>query len=113
MMLKDNMWRQRRMAVPKRTSELIALVALSSTLFLFLHTRVLHSRLREMEVRLQPGDNDISGNQLSSVAFTLDTSYMSHISTPICGQIARIDFTPQENRKRRYEDAGNKSVMLC
>ncbi|KAK0084338.1 hypothetical protein PV325_007233 [Microctonus aethiopoides] len=66
MMLKDNMWRQRRMAVPKRTSELIALVALSSTLFLFLHTRVLHSRLREMEVRLQPGDNDISGNQLSS-----------------------------------------------
>ncbi|XP_015108398.1 heparan sulfate 2-O-sulfotransferase pipe [Diachasma alloeum] len=66
MMVKDNVWRQRRLAVPKRTSELVALIALSSTLFLFLHTRDLHSRLREMEVKLQPGDNEISGNQISS-----------------------------------------------
>ncbi|KAG8041007.1 hypothetical protein G9C98_001995 [Cotesia typhae] len=66
MIVKDNMWRQRRLIVPKRTSELVALVALSSTLFLFLHTRDLHSRLREMEVRLQPGENEISGNQPSS-----------------------------------------------
>lgn len=50
-----------------RTIELIALVAISSTLFLFLHTRDLHSRLKKMEVRLQPGEDDIlSANQLSS-----------------------------------------------
>ncbi|XP_011313801.1 heparan sulfate 2-O-sulfotransferase pipe isoform X2 [Fopius arisanus] len=65
MMVKDNVWRQRRIAVPKRTSELVALIALSSTLFLFLHTRDLHSRLREMEVKLQPGDSEISANQIS------------------------------------------------
>ncbi|XP_015608993.1 heparan sulfate 2-O-sulfotransferase pipe isoform X2 [Cephus cinctus] len=61
------MWRQRRIGVPKRTSELVALVALSSTLFLFLHTRDLHSRLREMEFRLQPEDDEaLTANQLSS-----------------------------------------------
>lgn len=50
-----------------RTIELIALVAISSTLFLFLHTRDLHSRLKKMEVRLQPGEDDVlSANQLSS-----------------------------------------------
>lgn len=50
-----------------RTIELIALIAISSTLFLFLHTRDLHSRLKKMEVRLQPGEDDVlSANQLSS-----------------------------------------------
>lgn len=50
-----------------RTIELIALVAISSTLFLFLHTRELHSRLRKMEVRLQPAEDELfSGKQLFS-----------------------------------------------
>ncbi|XP_065164490.1 heparan sulfate 2-O-sulfotransferase pipe-like [Atheta coriaria] len=49
-----------------RTSELIALVAISTTLFLFLHTRDLSTRLREMEVRLQPGDDGVSANQIIS-----------------------------------------------
>jgi len=50
-----------------RTVELIALVAISSSLFLILHTRDLHSRLKKMEVRLQPGEDDVlSANQLSS-----------------------------------------------
>ncbi|XP_033212740.1 heparan sulfate 2-O-sulfotransferase pipe [Belonocnema kinseyi] len=67
MIVNNALWRQRRLAIPKRTSELVALVALSSTLFLFLHTRDLHSRLREMEVRLQPGEDDsLSANQLSA-----------------------------------------------
>lgn len=53
-----------------RTIELIALIAISSTLFLFLHTIELHSRLRKMEVRLQPGEDEIlSANQLSSGEF--------------------------------------------
>ncbi|XP_050445621.1 heparan sulfate 2-O-sulfotransferase pipe isoform X2 [Cataglyphis hispanica] len=65
-MPRENMWRQRRVPVPKRTIELIALIAISSTLFLFLHTRDLHSRLKKMEVRLQPGEDDVlSANQLS------------------------------------------------
>lgn len=48
-----------------RTSELVALMAISTTLFLFLHTRDLNTRLREMEVRLQP-DDVISANQIVS-----------------------------------------------
>ncbi|XP_052132598.1 uncharacterized protein LOC127752082, partial [Frankliniella occidentalis] len=53
-----------------RTSELVALVAVSSTLFLFLHTRDLSSKLKQMEVRLQPDDaltaNQVSGESASS-----------------------------------------------
>lgn len=57
-----------------RTIELVALVAISSSLFLFLHTRDLHSRLKKMEVRLQPGEDDvISANQLSSGNISYNT----------------------------------------
>uniref|UniRef100_A0A1B6E882 Heparan sulfate 2-O-sulfotransferase pipe n=1 Tax=Clastoptera arizonana TaxID=38151 RepID=A0A1B6E882_9HEMI len=59
----DNVFRQRRMFVPKRTSELVALMAISTTLFLFLHTRDLNTKLRQMEVRLQP--DDLTANQIS------------------------------------------------
>ncbi|XP_075978788.1 heparan sulfate 2-O-sulfotransferase pipe isoform X2 [Anticarsia gemmatalis] len=45
----DHLFRQRRISVPKRTSELVALVAVSCTLFLFLHTRDLSTKLRRME----------------------------------------------------------------
>ncbi|XP_049809146.1 heparan sulfate 2-O-sulfotransferase pipe [Schistocerca nitens] len=53
--------------VPRRTIELVALMAVSSTLFLFMHTRDLHTRLRAMEGRLQTapasgGDNHLSGS---------------------------------------------------
>ncbi|XP_065350447.1 heparan sulfate 2-O-sulfotransferase pipe [Cloeon dipterum] len=41
----------KRFYVPRRPSELLALVALSTTLFLFLHTRDLQVRLKEMETR--------------------------------------------------------------
>ncbi|KAK3921683.1 Heparan sulfate 2-O-sulfotransferase pipe [Frankliniella fusca] len=53
-----------RSKVPVRTSELVALVAVSSTLFLFLHTRDLSSKLKQMEVRLQPEDA-LTANQVS------------------------------------------------
>ncbi|XP_071454367.1 uronyl 2-sulfotransferase homolog pip [Hetaerina americana] len=42
----------RRLYVPKRTTELVAFLALSTTVFLFIHTRDLHTRLRHMEGRL-------------------------------------------------------------
>ncbi|KAE8736769.1 hypothetical protein FOCC_FOCC017776, partial [Frankliniella occidentalis] len=49
---------------------MVALVAVSSTLFLFLHTRDLSSKLKQMEVRLQPDDaltaNQVSGESASS-----------------------------------------------
>ncbi|XP_049873959.1 heparan sulfate 2-O-sulfotransferase pipe [Pectinophora gossypiella] len=45
----DHLFRQRRISVPKRTSELVALVAVSCTLFLFLHTRDLSTKLRRMQ----------------------------------------------------------------
>ncbi|XP_071057470.1 heparan sulfate 2-O-sulfotransferase pipe isoform X2 [Onthophagus taurus] len=48
-----------------RASELIALMALSTTFFLFLHTRDLNTRLREMEVKLQPEDI-LTANQIVS-----------------------------------------------
>lgn len=47
-----------------RTSELVALMAISTTLFLFLHTRDLHTKLKEMEVKLTNPD-DLSSNQIS------------------------------------------------
>ncbi|XP_059470864.1 heparan sulfate 2-O-sulfotransferase pipe [Neocloeon triangulifer] len=41
----------KRFYVPRRPSELLALLALSTTLFLFLHTRDLQVKLKEMETR--------------------------------------------------------------
>ncbi|CAG4947257.1 unnamed protein product [Parnassius apollo] len=48
----DHVFRQRRISMPKRTSELVALVAVSCTLFLFLHTRDLSTKLRRIQGRL-------------------------------------------------------------
>ncbi|KAF4524821.1 hypothetical protein B566_EDAN013981 [Ephemera danica] len=39
-------FKHKRLYVPRRASEVIALVALSTTLFLFLHTSQLRERLR-------------------------------------------------------------------
>ncbi|XP_019769709.2 heparan sulfate 2-O-sulfotransferase pipe [Dendroctonus ponderosae] len=61
----DQAYRPRRFTLPKRTSELVALIAVSTTLFLFLHTRDLHLRLKEMEVRLQPEDIILTNQLLS------------------------------------------------
>ncbi|XP_050675212.1 heparan sulfate 2-O-sulfotransferase pipe isoform X2 [Leptidea sinapis] len=48
----DHLFRQRRITVPKRTSELVALVAISCTLFLFLHTRDLSTKLQRIQGQL-------------------------------------------------------------
>ncbi|XP_026473237.1 heparan sulfate 2-O-sulfotransferase pipe [Ctenocephalides felis] len=54
----DNMFRNRR--CPKRTSELLALMAVSCTLFLFIHTRDLNAKLEEMQNKLNIDlDNEI------------------------------------------------------
>lgn len=50
-----------------RSAEFVALLAVSSTLFLFLHTQSLTSRLREMEVKLQPSEMSASGLSGNSI----------------------------------------------
>ncbi|XP_008559332.1 heparan sulfate 2-O-sulfotransferase pipe [Microplitis demolitor] len=106
MIVKDNMWRQRRLTVPKRTSELVALVALSSTLFLFLHTRDLHSRLREMEVRLQPGENEISGNppssdeEIQSTTATQSLQSSRYSTVKLYDHLEPLDLNALNNTKR-------------
>lgn len=50
-----------------RSSEFIALIGVSCTLFLFLHTQTLTTRLKEMEDKLQPSEisaSALSGNSL-------------------------------------------------
>ncbi|CAB3238031.1 unnamed protein product [Arctia plantaginis] len=64
----DHLFRQRRISVPKRTSELVALVAVSCTLFLFLHTRDLSTKLRRMQGRLN--DDVTAFNHLTDSQYT-------------------------------------------
>ncbi|XP_017137595.1 heparan sulfate 2-O-sulfotransferase pipe-like isoform X6 [Drosophila miranda] len=52
----ENAFKYRRIPYPKRSVELIALLAISCTFFLFMHTNKLNSRLKEMEVKLQPSE---------------------------------------------------------
>ncbi|XP_059620106.1 heparan sulfate 2-O-sulfotransferase pipe isoform X1 [Phlebotomus argentipes] len=64
----DYLLRHRRMSFPKRSTDIVALIAVSCTLFLFLHTQSLTSRLREMEDKLQPSEmsaSGLSGNSIS------------------------------------------------
>lgn len=44
-------------------------MAISTTLFLFLHTRDLHSKLKEMEVKLT-NPEDLTSNQISGKCHT-------------------------------------------
>ncbi|XP_034121496.1 heparan sulfate 2-O-sulfotransferase pipe-like isoform X7 [Drosophila guanche] len=64
----ENAFKYRRIPYPKRSVELIALLAISCTFFLFMHTNKLNSRLKEMEVKLQPSEFSalgLTGNHVS------------------------------------------------
>ncbi|XP_039230706.1 heparan sulfate 2-O-sulfotransferase pipe-like [Drosophila teissieri] len=64
----ENAFKYRRIPYPKRSVELIALLAISCTFFLFMHTNKLNSRLKEMEVKLQPSEFSalgLTGNHIS------------------------------------------------
>ncbi|XP_004931534.1 heparan sulfate 2-O-sulfotransferase pipe [Bombyx mori] len=69
----DHLFRQRRISVPKRTSELVALVAVSCTLFLFLHTRDLSTKLRRIQGRLN--DDVTAFNHLTDRVHTDQTEH--------------------------------------
>lgn len=51
-----------------RSAEFVALVAVSCTLFLFIHTKTLTTRLREMENKLQPSVISASGISANSIS---------------------------------------------
>ncbi|XP_065206870.1 heparan sulfate 2-O-sulfotransferase pipe isoform X2 [Planococcus citri] len=59
MLRMDSCFSSRRGGLIKRSSEFVALIAIFATFFLLLHTRDLHSRLKEMENKLQP--DELSG----------------------------------------------------
>ncbi|XP_069967761.1 heparan sulfate 2-O-sulfotransferase pipe isoform X5 [Bactrocera oleae] len=64
----ENAFKYRRIPYPKRSVELIAILAISCTFFLFMHTNKLNSRLKEMEVKLQPSEFSalgLTGNQIN------------------------------------------------
>ncbi|KAM7356283.1 heparan sulfate 2-O-sulfotransferase pipe [Cochliomyia hominivorax] len=66
----ETAFKYRRFPYPKRSVELIALLAISCTFFLFMHTNKLNSRLKEMEMKLQPSEFSAlgltGGNHLDS-----------------------------------------------
>ncbi|XP_055912368.1 heparan sulfate 2-O-sulfotransferase pipe isoform X3 [Eupeodes corollae] len=105
----ENAFRYRRIPYPKRSVELIALIAISCTFFLFMHTKNLNTRLREMEVKLQPsefsalgltgehhisggGDGSRSGNDIN----TLHGTYQYLKST---GQLQSLSADTLNNTK--------------
>lgn len=83
-----------------RTSELVALIAVSTTLFLFLHTRDLHLRLKEMEVRLQPEDIILTNQLLSGKCF--------HTINPLTGNwtkfTSRREWTRRTIRRQSHDE---------
>ncbi|XP_053957226.1 heparan sulfate 2-O-sulfotransferase pipe-like isoform X2 [Anastrepha ludens] len=65
----ENAFKYRRIPYPKRSVELIAILAISCTFFLFMHTNKLNSRLKEMEIKLQPSEFSalgLTGNHINS-----------------------------------------------
>ncbi|XP_017957434.1 heparan sulfate 2-O-sulfotransferase pipe-like isoform X4 [Drosophila navojoa] len=106
----ENAFKYRRIPYPKRSVELIALLAISCTFFLFMHTNKLNSRLKEMEVKLQPSEfsalgltgNHISGHDAGKHddINTLHGTYQYLKST---GQLQHLTSTAQVNNTRRAQ----------
>ncbi|XP_070064448.1 heparan sulfate 2-O-sulfotransferase pipe isoform X3 [Drosophila virilis] len=107
----ENAFKYRRIPYPKRSVELIALLAISCTFFLFMHTNKLNSRLKEMEVKLQPSEfsalgltgNHISGHDAGKHddINTLHGTYQYLKST---GQILQLNANELNNTKKAEID---------
>ncbi|XP_030570710.1 heparan sulfate 2-O-sulfotransferase pipe-like isoform X2 [Drosophila novamexicana] len=123
----ENAFKYRRIPYPKRSVELIALLAISCTFFLFMHTNKLNSRLKEMEVKLQPSEfsalgltgNHISGHDAGKHddINTLHGTYQYLKST---GQLQHLTSTQLNNTPRaqldtlffnRVPKAGSEKLM--
>ncbi|XP_061393620.1 heparan sulfate 2-O-sulfotransferase pipe-like [Musca vetustissima] len=101
----ETAFKYRRFPYPKRSVELIALLAISCTFFLFMHTNKLNSRLKEMEMKLQPsefsalgltGSNHLDGPKPEDIN-TLHGTYQYLKST---GQLAKLNTHVLNNTRK-------------
>ncbi|XP_067647740.1 heparan sulfate 2-O-sulfotransferase pipe isoform X4 [Eurosta solidaginis] len=107
----ENAFKYRRIPYPKRSVELIAILAISCTFFLFMHTNKLNSRLKEMEVKLQPSEFSalgLTGNQINSREssrrdniYTLHGTYQYLKST---GQLKKLNVNNLNNTRKAEID---------
>ncbi|XP_011183213.1 heparan sulfate 2-O-sulfotransferase pipe isoform X1 [Zeugodacus cucurbitae] len=108
----ENAFKYRRIPYPKRSIELIAILAISCTFFLFMHTNKLNSRLKEMEIKLQPSEFSalgLTGNQLN----TRESSRRDNINT-LHGTYQYLKSTGQHtprNVRRRHIHNDNINNM--
>ncbi|XP_059219912.1 heparan sulfate 2-O-sulfotransferase pipe-like isoform X3 [Stomoxys calcitrans] len=105
----ETAFKYRRFPYPKRSVELIALLAISCTFFLFMHTNKLNSRLKEMEMKLQPsefsalgltGNNHLDGPKHDDIN-TLHGTYQYLKST---GQLASLNAYRLNNTRKAEID---------
>ncbi|XP_033157888.1 heparan sulfate 2-O-sulfotransferase pipe-like isoform X3 [Drosophila mauritiana] len=123
----ENAFKYRRIPYPKRSVELIALLAISCTFFLFMHTNKLNSRLKEMEVKLQPSEfsalgltgNHISGHDAGGKHDDINTLHGTFQYLKSTGQLENLDpahlnNTPKAERDfifyNRLEKTGSQSM---
>ncbi|XP_067647738.1 heparan sulfate 2-O-sulfotransferase pipe isoform X2 [Eurosta solidaginis] len=125
----ENAFKYRRIPYPKRSVELIAILAISCTFFLFMHTNKLNSRLKEMEVKLQPSEFSalgLTGNQINSREssrrdniYTLHGTYQylkstGQRGTPIVRQHRRRhqndELTNDEKKLHKVQDHRNEQL---
>ncbi|KAL1451079.1 hypothetical protein WDU94_003373 [Cyamophila willieti] len=83
----------------RRTSELVALIAISSTLFLFLHTRDLHEQLKQMEVKLDPS----SSSSGSSSGSNSDVINREDTSISLINEIQEDPLSLNNTARARHE----------
>ncbi|XP_061715038.1 heparan sulfate 2-O-sulfotransferase pipe isoform X3 [Cydia pomonella] len=103
----DHLFRQRRISVPKRTSELVALIAVSCTLFLFLHTRDLSTKLRRMEGRL---NDDVTAFNHLTDSKCYSTSELVALIAVSCTLFLFLHTRDLSTKLRRMEGRLNDDV---
>ncbi|XP_033157889.1 heparan sulfate 2-O-sulfotransferase pipe-like isoform X4 [Drosophila mauritiana] len=108
----ENAFKYRRIPYPKRSVELIALLAISCTFFLFMHTNKLNSRLKEMEVKLQPSEfsalgltgNHISGHDAGGKHDDINTLHGTFQYLKSTGQLQQLSANRLNNTKNAEID---------
>ncbi|XP_050334469.1 heparan sulfate 2-O-sulfotransferase pipe-like isoform X3 [Bactrocera neohumeralis] len=122
----ENAFKYRRIPYPKRSVELIAILAISCTFFLFMHTNKLNSRLKEMEIKLQPSEFSalgLTGNQISpresSRRDNINTLHGTYQYLKSTGQLYTLNAKQLNNTKNaelevlffnRVEKVGSQSM---
>ncbi|KMZ00525.1 heparan sulfate 2-O-sulfotransferase pipe isoform X3 [Drosophila sechellia] len=104
----ENAFKYRRIPYPKRSVELIALLAISCTFFLFMHTNKLNSRLKEMEVKLQPSEfsalgltgNHISGHDAGGKHDDINTLHGTFQYLKSTGQMSSLNVRDLNNTRK-------------